>query len=254
MAPGWGTSLSLVLLCWAPGHLHVPCLSLSWQQDMWREKSQKLQLVLMWPSLCSPRSLDLTGPLLLGGVPDLPENFPIRMRHFVGCMRNLQVDSRRVDMADFIANNGTMPGMGARVGRSCVWSGDASLCESPRPLQPPPVSLISTPGCPTKKNVCDSNTCHNGGTCVNQWDSFSCECPLGFGGKSCAQGRRLGPWCCLRSGDTGRVGTGSGQGIVSMCDRGWKGESGQSLQRVAPETKDSVRGRPRRSAGRAWGR
>lgn len=55
------------------------------------------------------------------------------------------------------------------------------------------------PGCPTKKIVCDGSTCRNGGTCVNQWDSFSCECPLGFGGKSCAQGRsgrrqRLGPW------------------------------------------------------------
>uniref|UniRef100_A0A452UBJ4 Cadherin EGF LAG seven-pass G-type receptor 2 n=1 Tax=Ursus maritimus TaxID=29073 RepID=A0A452UBJ4_URSMA len=96
-------------------------------------------------------SLDLTGPLLLGGVPDLPESFPVRTRHFVGCMRNLQVDSRHVDMADFIANNGTVP------------------------------------GCPAKKNVCDSSTCNNGGTCVNQWDAFSCECPLGFGGKSCAQ-------------------------------------------------------------------
>lgn len=73
------------------------------------------------PALCchhlfSPRSLDLTGPLLLGGVPDLPESFPVRMRHFVGCMRNLQVDSRHIDMADFIANNGTVPGMGARGG------------------------------------------------------------------------------------------------------------------------------------------
>ncbi|XP_037354439.1 cadherin EGF LAG seven-pass G-type receptor 2 [Talpa occidentalis] len=99
----------------------------------------------------SKKSLDLTGPLLLGGVPDLPESFPVRTRHFVGCMRNLQVDSRHVDMADFIANNGTMP------------------------------------GCPAKKNVCDSNTCQNGGTCVNQWSAFSCECPLGFGGQSCAQ-------------------------------------------------------------------
>ncbi|XP_049621611.1 cadherin EGF LAG seven-pass G-type receptor 2 isoform X1 [Suncus etruscus] len=99
----------------------------------------------------SKKSLDLTGPLLLGGVPDLPESFPVRTRHFVGCMRNLQVDSRHVDMADFIANNGTEP------------------------------------GCPAKKNVCDSNSCHNGGTCVNQWDAFSCQCPLGFGGKSCGQ-------------------------------------------------------------------
>lgn len=65
------------------------------------------------PLLFLSRSLDLTGPLLLGGVPDLPESFPVRTRHFVGCMRNLQVDSQHVDMANFIANNGTVPGMGA---------------------------------------------------------------------------------------------------------------------------------------------
>ncbi|KAL8168510.1 UNVERIFIED_CONTAM: Cadherin EGF LAG seven-pass G-type receptor 2 [Gekko kuhli] len=97
------------------------------------------------------KSLDLTGPLLLGGVPDLPESFPVRNQHFVGCMRDFLIDNREVDMADFIANNGTVP------------------------------------GCSAKKNVCDSNTCHNGGTCVNQWNTFSCECPLGFGGKSCKQ-------------------------------------------------------------------
>lgn len=89
----------------------------------------------------SPRSLDLTGPLLLGGVPDLPESFPVRTRHFVGCMRNLQVDSRHVDMADFIANNGTVPGRGAGPGpsaggRRCAWCGPQSPLQ-PLP-QPPP--------------------------------------------------------------------------------------------------------------------
>jgi hypothetical protein len=76
------------------------------------ERSQKL-FCHPHVTFCFHRSLDLTGPLLLGGVPDLPENFPVRMRHFVGCMRNLQVDSRHIDMADFIANNGTVPGTGA---------------------------------------------------------------------------------------------------------------------------------------------
>lgn len=56
------------------------------------------------------RSLDLTGPLLLGGVPNLPEDFPVRNRDFVGCMRNLSIDSKPIDMAGFIANNGTTPG------------------------------------------------------------------------------------------------------------------------------------------------
>lgn len=56
------------------------------------------------------RSLDLTGPLLLGGVPNLPEDFPIRNRDFVGCMRNLTIDSKSIDMASYIANNGTTEG------------------------------------------------------------------------------------------------------------------------------------------------
>lgn len=63
------------------------------------------------------RSLDLTGPLLLGGVPTLPESFPIRSRQFVGCMRHLHIDQRPVDMAAFIANNGTLPGEGHRGAR-----------------------------------------------------------------------------------------------------------------------------------------
>lgn len=56
------------------------------------------------------RSLDLTGPLLLGGVPKLPEDFPIQNRQFVGCMKDLRIDNRHIDMASFIANNGTLPG------------------------------------------------------------------------------------------------------------------------------------------------
>lgn len=56
------------------------------------------------------RSLDLTGPLLLGGVPNLPEDFPVRNRDFVGCMRNLRIDSRAIDMDSYIANNGTTAG------------------------------------------------------------------------------------------------------------------------------------------------
>lgn len=60
---------------------------------------------------CVDRSLDLTGPLLLGGVPKLPEDFPVLNHQFVGCMKNLRIDNQHIDMASFIANNGTMPGM-----------------------------------------------------------------------------------------------------------------------------------------------
>ncbi|XP_057596824.1 cadherin EGF LAG seven-pass G-type receptor 1 isoform X3 [Hippopotamus amphibius kiboko] len=99
----------------------------------------------------SKKSLDLTGPLLLGGVPNLPEDFPVRNRQFVGCMRNLSVDGRNVDMAGFIANNGTRA------------------------------------GCAAQRNFCDGAWCQNGGTCVSGWNTYLCECPLHFGGKNCEQ-------------------------------------------------------------------
>ncbi|KAE8281530.1 Cadherin EGF LAG seven-pass G-type receptor 1 Precursor [Larimichthys crocea] len=76
------------------------------------------------------KSLDLTGPLLLGGVPNLPEDFPVRNRDFVGCMRNLSIDSKPIDMASYIANNGTYS---------------------------------------------------------SKWNTYSCDCPTGYGGKNCEQ-------------------------------------------------------------------
>ncbi|XP_030628227.1 cadherin EGF LAG seven-pass G-type receptor 1 [Chanos chanos] len=97
------------------------------------------------------KSLDLTGPLLLGGVPNLPEDFPVRNRDFVGCMRNLTIDSKPIDMASFIANNGT------------------------------------TEGCPAKKDFCTKDVCKNGGQCENKWNTYSCDCPRGLGGKNCEQ-------------------------------------------------------------------
>uniref|UniRef100_A0A803SPJ0 Cadherin EGF LAG seven-pass G-type receptor 3 n=1 Tax=Anolis carolinensis TaxID=28377 RepID=A0A803SPJ0_ANOCA len=97
----------------------------------------------------SKKSLDLTGPLLLGGVPNLPENFPVEHREFVGCMRDLYIDSKRIDLASYIANNGT------------------------------------STGCHAKHSYCDSNPCKNSGTCIVGWSSFTCECPIGFGGKDC---------------------------------------------------------------------
>uniref|UniRef100_A0A8C1NNH8 Cadherin, EGF LAG seven-pass G-type receptor 2 n=1 Tax=Cyprinus carpio TaxID=7962 RepID=A0A8C1NNH8_CYPCA len=96
----------------------------------------------------SKKSLDLTGPLLLGGVPKLPEEFPVRSRQFIGCMKDLRIDQRHIDMAGFIANNGTLA------------------------------------GCSAKRHFCSTNPCLNGGSCVNLWGLFRCDCPLGFGGRN----------------------------------------------------------------------
>ncbi|KAM8862615.1 cadherin EGF LAG seven-pass G-type receptor 3 isoform 2-T2 [Spinachia spinachia] len=98
----------------------------------------------------SKKSLDLTGPLFLGGVPNVPDNFPFGTREFIGCMKELHIDSKPLDMAGFIANNGTLP------------------------------------GCSAKLPFCKSNPCQNGGTCRVSWETFSCDCPLGFGGKDCS--------------------------------------------------------------------
>ncbi|XP_061664962.1 cadherin EGF LAG seven-pass G-type receptor 3 [Syngnathoides biaculeatus] len=98
----------------------------------------------------SKKSLDLTGPLFLGGVPNVPDNFPFGAREFIGCMKELHIDSKPLDLAAFIANNGTLP------------------------------------GCSAKLPFCKSNPCQNGGTCRVSWETFSCDCPLGYGGKDCS--------------------------------------------------------------------
>ncbi|XP_068955424.1 cadherin EGF LAG seven-pass G-type receptor 1 [Petaurus breviceps papuanus] len=99
----------------------------------------------------SKKSLDLTGPLLLGGVPNLPEDFPVHNRQFIGCMRNLSIDNQAVDMESFIANNGTRA------------------------------------GCEAQENHCANIWCQNGGTCVNKWNTYICDCPLRYGGRNCEQ-------------------------------------------------------------------
>ncbi|KAK1801130.1 hypothetical protein P4O66_022831 [Electrophorus voltai] len=98
----------------------------------------------------SKKSLDLTGPLFLGGVPNVPDNFPFGTREFIGCMKDLHIDNRPIDMAGYVANNGTLP------------------------------------GCSAKLPFCKSNPCQNGGTCRVSWETFFCDCPLGFGGKDCS--------------------------------------------------------------------
>lgn len=54
--------------------------------------------------------MDLTGPLFLGGVPNVPDNFPFGSREFIGCIKEFHIDRKPLDLAGFIANNGTVAG------------------------------------------------------------------------------------------------------------------------------------------------
>lgn len=50
--------------------------------------------------------------------------------------------------------------------------------------------LLLLTGCSAKLTFCKSNPCQNGGTCRVGWETFLCDCPLGYGGKDCSNGER----------------------------------------------------------------
>ncbi|TTV75071.1 Cadherin EGF LAG seven-pass G-type receptor 2 [Bagarius yarrelli] len=100
----------------------------------------------------SKKSLDLTGPLLLGGVPHLPEDFPVQSRQFVGCMKDLHIDSRYIDMNGYIANNGTCDRCDNPFAEV-----SANGCEGSTSLRGPGASIGSSP-----------RQCRGGRATVNQ--------------------------------------------------------------------------------------
>ena len=44
------------------------------------------------------RFLDLTGPLQLGGLPSLPTNFQVQNKDFDGCISDLYIDHKFIDL------------------------------------------------------------------------------------------------------------------------------------------------------------
>ncbi|XP_065199574.1 protocadherin-like wing polarity protein stan [Planococcus citri] len=103
------------------------------------------------------RFLDLTGPLQIGGLPILPSStsFQVKSRDFVGCIADVHIDHKLLDFNSFVADNGTVI------------------------------------GCLDKHSHCSSQPCQNGGTCIESWGTFLCECTEGFSGKDCSQ--NVGP-------------------------------------------------------------
>ena len=97
------------------------------------------------------RFLDLTGPLYIGGLPAPSTSFQIETHDFFGCIRNVHIDQKFLDLNNYVMEYGTAP------------------------------------GCPEKKNFCLSQPCKNGGKCKEGWGTYRCICPDGFGQKDCSE-------------------------------------------------------------------
>ena len=95
--------------------------------------------------------LHLTGPLLLGGLVQLPIKFPVPYKHFTGCIRNVYIDHKFLDLSQPLYNNGT------------------------------------SAKCKAMGNTCAYKPCERG-TCFNILGSRRCDCPTGFDGSRCETG------------------------------------------------------------------
>lgn len=98
------------------------------------------------------RLLDLTGPLQIGGLPRIPAHFQIQSQDYVGCISELEIDHKLIDMNSYVADNGTVS------------------------------------GCPEKKSLCSTNSpCFNGATCHDGWNAFTCKCRENYTGNVCQE-------------------------------------------------------------------
>ena len=87
--------------------------------------------------------LHLTGPLLLGGLVQLPIKFPVLYKHFTGCIRNVYINHEFLDLS--------------------------------QPL------YRTSAKCKAMGNTCAYKPCGRG-TCFYILGSHRCDCPTGFDG------------------------------------------------------------------------
>ena len=81
----------------------------------------------------------------------LPVKFPVLYKHFTGCIRNVYIDHKFLDLSQPLYNNGT------------------------------------SAKCKAMGNTCAYKPCERG-TCFNILSSRRCGCPTGFDGSRCETG------------------------------------------------------------------
>jgi hypothetical protein len=99
--------------------------------------------------------MDLTSPLLLGGLSFTPSSFPIQGLSFNGCIRNVKLNHVPLDLGSPIFNQNT------RI------------------------------GCNAKRDFCSKDSCSNNSACVNSWNRSTCVCKEGFVGAKCEISKSL---------------------------------------------------------------
>ena len=56
------------------------------------------------------RLLDLTGPLQLGGLPNPAMDYQVDNHYFEGCLRDLYIDEKLLDLNDYVGIKDTQEG------------------------------------------------------------------------------------------------------------------------------------------------
>lgn len=115
--------------------------------------------------LGNSNQLDLEGPLYIGGVGTSAQGVLIpselwsgSLRYgYVGCMRDLIINGRTVDIA----------GVSQKQDSGSI-----------------------RPACHASTPQCDSQPCLNGGLCLEGWNHFTCDCShTSYSGTVCAKGK-----------------------------------------------------------------
>ncbi|KAF6018704.1 CELSR1 [Bugula neritina] len=102
-------------------------------------------------------ALDVTGPLLVGGLPDhfSLDSLRVSSSNLVGCIRDLYINYKHMDFGAAVSKYNTQDG--------CVY----------------------------KRDFCITLPCRNKGTCISSWATYQCLCPEERSGRDCS--KKIGP-------------------------------------------------------------